>query len=90
MINYQWYKQNNTGTFDALTNSKGIMKIENGAIVATLNRADLADINSVANFKLAITGKKAIPGASQEVGVISWDDDSFKTLTINFNTSVVN
>ena len=87
---YQWYKQNNTGTFDALTNSKGIMAIENGAIVATLKKADLADINSVANFKLAITGKKAIPGASQEVGVISWDDDSFKTLTINFNTSVVN
>lgn len=83
---YQWYKQNDTGTLDALTNSKGIMAIENGAIVATLKKADLADINSVANFKLAITGKKAIPGATQEVGVIPWDSNKFKTLTINFDT----
>ena len=83
---YQWYKQNDTGTLDALTNSQGIMAIENGAIVATLKKADLADINSVANFKLAITGKKAIPGATQEVGVIPWDSNKFKTLTINFDT----
>ena len=83
---YQWYKQNDTGTLDALTNSQGIMAIENGAIVATLKKADLADINSVANFKLAITGKKAIPGATQEVGVIPWDSNNFKTLTINFDT----
>ena len=85
---YQWYKQNDTGTLDALTNSQGIMAIENGAIVATLKKADLADINSVANFKLAITGKKAIPGATQEVGVIPWDSNKFKTLTINFDTSI--
>ena len=83
---YQWYKQNDTGKLDALTNSQGIMAIENGAIVATLKKADLADINSVANFKLAITGKKAIPGATQEVGVIPWDNNKFKTLTINFDT----
>ena len=83
---YQWYKQNDTGTLDALTNSQGIMAIENGAIVATLKKADLVDINSVANFKLAITGKKAIPGATQEVGVIPWDSNKFKTLTINFDT----
>ena len=83
---YQWYKQNDTGKLDALTNSQGIMAIENGAIVATLKKADLADINSVANFKLAITGKKAIPGATQEVGVIPWDSNKFKTLTINFDT----
>lgn len=83
---YQWYKQNDTGKLDALTNSQGIMAIENGAIVATLKKADLADINSIANFKLAITGKKAIPGATQEVGVIPWDSNKFKTLTINFDT----
>ena len=83
---YQWYKQNDTGKLDALTNSQGIMAIENGAIVATLKKADLADINSVANFKLTITGKKAIPGATQEVGVIPWDSNKFKTLTINFDT----
>ena len=82
---YQWYKVNDAGTLDALTNSQGIMKIENGAIVATLKKADLAEINSIAKFKLAITGKKAIPGATQEVGVIPWDSDKFKTLTINFD-----
>ena len=85
---YQWYKVNDAGALDALTNSKGIMTIENGATVATLKKADLAEINSIANFKLAIIGKKAIPGASQEVGVTPWDGDSFKTLTINFDTSV--
>ena len=83
---YQWYKMNDAATFDALTNSKGIMKIENGAIVAKLNKADLADINSIAKFKLTITGKKAIPGATQEVGVIPWNSNKFKTLTINFDT----
>lgn len=86
---YQWYKQNNaaTSTFDALTNSKGIMKIENGAIVAKLNKADLADINSIAKFKLTITGKKAIPNITQDVGVISWDwDDKESLLTIDFDT----
>ena len=83
---YQWYKQNDTGKLDALTNSQGIMAIENGAIVATLKKADLAEINSIAKFKLAITGKKAIPGATQEVGVIPWDSNKFKTLTINFDT----
>ena len=83
---YQWYKVNDAGTLDALTNSQGIMKIENGAIVATLKKADLAEINSIAKFKLAITGKKAIPGATQEVGVIPWDSDKFKTLTIDFAT----
>ena len=86
---YQWYKQNNaaTSTFDALTNSKGIMAIENGAIVAKLNKADLADINSIAKFKLTITGKKAIPNITQDVGVISWDwDDKESLLTIDFDT----
>ena len=86
---YQWYKQNNaaTSTFDALTNSKGIMKIENGAIIAKLNKADLADINSIAKFKLTITGKKAIPNITQDVGVISWDwDDKESLLTIDFDT----
>ena len=83
---YQWYKVNDAGTLDALTNSQGIMAIENGAIVATLKKADLAEINSIAKFKLAITGKKAIPGATQEVGVIPWDSDKFKTLTIDFAT----
>ena len=86
---YQWYKQNNaaTSTFDALTNSKGIMKIENGAIVAKLNKADLADINSITKFKLTITGKKVIPGATQEVGIVSWDlDDNKSLLTIDFAT----
>ena len=86
---YQWYKQNNaaTSTFDALTNSKGIMKIENGAIVAKLNKADLADINSIAKFKLTITGKKAIPNITQDIGVISWDwDDKESLLTIDFDT----
>ena len=63
------------------------MAIENGAIVATLKKADLAEINSIAKFKLAITGKKAIPGATQEVGVIPWDSDKFKTLTINFDVT---
>lgn len=83
---YQWYKVNDAGALDALTNSQGIMAIENGAIVATLKKADLAEINSIAKFKLVITGKKAIPGATQEVGVISWDGDKFKTLTIDFAT----
>ena len=83
---YQWYKVNDAGTLDALTNSQGIMAIENGAIVATLKKADLAEINSIAKFKLAITGKKAIPGATQEVGVIPWDSNKFKTLTIDFAT----
>ena len=85
---YQWYKQNNaaTSTFDALTNSKGIMAIENGAIVAKLNKADLADINSIAKFKLTITGKKAIPNITQDIGVISWDWDGNKLLTIDFAT----
>jgi len=83
---YQWYRVNDAGTLDALTNSQGIMAIENGVIVATLKKADLAEINSIANFKLAITGKKAIPGATQDIGVISWDSDKFKTLTINFAT----
>lgn len=85
---YQWYKQNNAAisTFDALTNSKGIMKIENGAIVAKLNKADLADINSIAKFKLTITGKKAIPNITQDIGVISWDWDGNKLLTIDFAT----
>lgn len=85
---YQWYKQNNaaTSTFDALTNSKGIMKIENGAIVAKLNKADLADINSIAKFKLTITGKKAIPNITQDIGVISWNWDGNKLLTIDFAT----
>lgn len=85
---YQWYKQNNaaTSTFEALTNSKGIMKIENGAIVAKLNKADLADINSIAKFKLTITGKKAIPNITQDIGVNSWDWDGNKLLTIDFAT----
>lgn len=83
---YQWYRVNDAGTLDALTNSQGIMAIENGVIVATLKKTDLAEINSIANFKLAITGKKAIPGATQDIGVISWDSDKFKTLTINFAT----
>lgn len=83
---YQWYKQNDTGTFDALTNSKGIMKIENNAIVATLMKADLAKINSIAKFKLTITGKKAIPNINQDIGVISWDWDGNKLLTIDFAT----
>ena len=85
---YQWYKQNNaaTSTFDALTNSKGIMEIENGAIVAKLDKADLADINSIAKFKLTITGKKAIPNITQNIGVISWDWDGNKLLTIDFAT----
>lgn len=83
---YQWYKVNDAGTLDALINSQGIMTIENGAIVAILKKTDLAEINSIAKFKLAITGKKAIPGATQEVGVISWDGDKFKTLTIDFAT----
>lgn len=83
---YQWYKVNDAGALDALTNSQGIMTIENGAIVATLKKIDLAEINSIAKFKLAITGKKAIPGTTQEVGVISWDGDKFKTLTIDFAT----
>ena len=84
---YQWYKQNDTGTLDALTNSQGIMAIENGAIVAKLNQADLADINSIAKFKLTITGKKAIPNITQDVGVISWDwDDKESLLTIDFDT----
>ena len=83
---YQWYKVNDAGTLDALTNSQGVMTIKNGAIVATLKKIDLAEINSIAKFKLAITGKKAIPGATQEVGVISWDGDKFKTLTIDFAT----
>ena len=88
---YQWYKQNDTGTFDALTNSKGIMAIENGAIVAKLNKADLADINSIAKFKLTITGKKAIPGVTQDIGVISWDSDDNKSLlTIDFDDTVKN
>ena len=84
---YQWYKLNNAGTFDALTNSKGIMKIENGAIVAKLNKADLADINSITKFKLTITGKKVIPGVTQDIGVIPWDlDDNKSLLTIDFAT----
>lgn len=83
---YQWYKVNDAGALDALTNSQGIMAIENGAIIATLKKADLAEINSIAKFKLAITGKKAIPGATQEVGAISWDGNKFKTLTIDFAT----
>lgn len=84
---YQWYKKNDAGTFDALTNSKGIMAIENGAIVATLNKADLAEINSIAKFKLTITGKKAIPNITQDIGVISWDlDDNKSLLTIDFAT----
>lgn len=85
---YQWYKQNNaaTSTFEALTNSKGIMEIENGAIVAKLNKADLADINSIAKFKLTITGKKAIPNITQDIGVIPWDWDGNKLLTIDFAT----
>lgn len=83
---YQWYKVNDAGALDTLTNSQGIMAIENGAIVATLKKADLAEINSIAKFKLVITGKKAIPDATQEVGVISWDGDKFKTLTIDFAT----
>lgn len=83
---YQWYKVNDAGALDALTNSQGVMAIENGAIVATLKKADLAEINSIAKFKLTITGKKAIPGAAQDVGVISWDSDKFKTLTIDFAT----
>lgn len=86
---YQWYKKNDAGTFDALTNSQGIMAIENGAIVATLKKADLAKINSIAQFKLAITGKKAIPNITQEVGVISWNwEDNKSLLTINFDTSI--
>ena len=84
---YQWYKLNNAGTFDALINSKGIMSIENGAIVATLKKADLADINSIAKFKLTITGKKVIPGVTQDIGVIPWDlDDNKSLLTIDFAT----
>lgn len=83
---YQWYKMNNAGTFDVLTNSKGIMAIENGAIVATLKKADLADINSIAKFKLTITGKKAIPNITQDIGVISWNWDGNKLLTIDFAT----
>ena len=83
---YQWYKKNDEGTFDALTNSKGIMAIENGAIIATLNKADLAKINSIAKFKLTITGKKAIPNIIQDIGVISWDWDGNKLLTIDFST----
>lgn len=83
---YQWYKKNDAGTFDALTNSKGIMAIENGAIVATLNKADLANINSIAKFKLTITGKKAIPNITQDIGVISWDWNDNKALTIDFAT----
>ena len=83
---YQWYKMNDAATFDALTNSKGIMKIENGAIVAKLNKADLADINSIAKFKLTITGKKAIPNITQDIGVISWNWDGNKLLTIDFST----
>lgn len=83
---YQWYKKNDEGTFDALTNSKGIMAIENGAIVATLNKADLAKINSIAKFKLTITGKKAIPNIAQDIGVNSWDWDGNKLLTIDFST----
>ena len=83
---YQWYKKNDAGTFDALTNSKGIMAIENGAIVATLNKADLAEINSIAKFKLTITGKKAIPNITQDIGVISWDWNDNKALTIDFAT----
>lgn len=83
---YQWYKMNDAATFDALTNSKGIMKIENGAIVAKLNKADLADINSIAKFKLTITGKKAIPNITQDIGVISWNWDGNKLLTIDFAT----
>ena len=84
---YQWYKLNNAGTFDALINSKGIMAIENGAIVATLKKADLADINSIAKFKLTITGKKVIPGVTQDIGVIPWDlDDNKSLLTIDFAT----
>ena len=83
---YQWYKKNDEGTFDALTNSKGIMAIENGAIVATLNKADLAKINSIAKFKLTITGKKAIPNITQDIGVNSWDWDGNKLLTIDFST----
>ena len=84
---YQWYKKNDAGTFDALTHSKGIMAIENGAIVATLNKADLAEINSIAKFKLTITGKKVIPGATQEVGIVSWDlADNKSLLTIDFAT----
>lgn len=88
---YQWYKKNDAGTFDALTNSQGIMAIENGAIVATLKKADLAKINSIAQFKLAITGKKAIPNITQEVGVISWNwEDNKSLLTINFDDTVKN
>ena len=83
---YQWYKKNEAGTFDALTNSQGIMAIENGAIVAKLNKADLADINSIAKFKLMITGKKAIPNITQDIGVISWDWNDNKSLTIDFST----
>lgn len=87
---YQWYKVNDAGESVALTNSQGIMAIENGAIVATLSKVDLAEINSIAKFKLAITGKKAIPGATQDVGIISWDSDknkdNIKTLTIDFAT----
>lgn len=84
---YQWYKKNDAGTFDALINSKGIMAIENGAIVATLKKADLANINSIAKFKLTITGKKVIPGVTQDIGVIPWDlDDNKSLLTIDFAT----
>ena len=83
---YQWYKMNDAATFDALTNSKGIMEIENGAIVAKLNKADLADINSIAKFKLTITGKKAIPNITQDIGVNSWNWDGNKLLTIDFAT----
>lgn len=87
---YQWYKVNDAGESVALTKSQGIMAIENGAIVATLNKIDLAEINSIAKFKLAITGKKAIPGTTQDVGIISWDSDknkdNIKTLTIDFAT----
>ena len=83
---YQWYKMNDAATFDALTNSKGIMEIENGAIVAKLNKADLADINSIAKFKLTITGKKAIPNITQDIGINSWNWDGNKLLTIDFAT----
>lgn len=62
------------------------MAIENGAIVATLKKADLADINSIAKFKLTITGKKAIPNITQDIGVISWDWNDNKALTIDFAT----
>ena len=83
---YQWYKMNDAATFDALTNSKGIMEIENGAIVAKLNKADLADINSIAKFKLTITGKKAIPNITKDNDVNSRQRDSNKLLTIYFAT----